>query len=239
MSSPARSLRLRSYAAAGHRSVDGWLEPVAVRLVRRLDAGQRERDVRGHVAEIGVHHGRLLVLLALLRRPDEHALAVDLFEDQHLNVDGSGLGDRRALERNLRRWDPRAAEVRLVQADSSELDAGQLRALAGGGVRLVSVDGGHTAALTEHDLETACGALVPGGAVVLDDVFNGLFPGVAEGARAFFRASAAHAPVVAAGNKTVVCRTADVEHLTETLRGTPGASWRRTELWGRSVLVPR
>ena len=48
-------------------------------------------------------------------------------------------------------------------------------------MRLFSIDGGHTAAITEKDLQTAAECLVDGGAVILDDVFNEAFPAVSEG----------------------------------------------------------
>jgi peptide chain release factor 2 len=54
-------------------------------------------------AEIGVHHGRLFIPMALARRPGERALAIDVFEDQHLNVDHSGKGDRARFEENVAR----------------------------------------------------------------------------------------------------------------------------------------
>jgi hypothetical protein len=53
------------------------------------------------VAEIGVHHRKLIILLANLRRQDERAFAVDIFDDQHLNPDGSGCGDLAWFKDNL------------------------------------------------------------------------------------------------------------------------------------------
>jgi hypothetical protein len=203
---PGRSQPYLRYALLGQHRVDGWLSSIGIKLVDAADAYQRELDVRGHVAEIGVHHGRLLILLSLLRRPEENALAIDVFEDQHLNVDGSGQGDRARLAVNLRRWDPRHADVRIEQADSWTLDGPALERLAGGRVRLVSIDGGHTAQLTEHDLTTAAGALSDGGLIVLDDLFNELFPGVSEGAQRFFHANPGLQPVIAGGNKTIICQ---------------------------------
>jgi hypothetical protein len=48
--------------------------------------------ITGNVAEIGVHHGRLFILLYLLTSPDERALAVDLFSGQERNIGSSGHG---------------------------------------------------------------------------------------------------------------------------------------------------
>jgi hypothetical protein len=193
------------YALFGQRRIEGWLEDIGLLLVDRIDGIQTGAGVAGGVAEIGIHHGRLFILMSLMRRPDEAAIAVDLFEDQHMNVDSSGKGDRQQFESNLRRWDPRHDDVIIVQANSWDLDGGVLQRHAGGPLRLVSVDGGHTAELTEHDLDTACDALGPGGVVILDDCFNQFFPSVAEGAQVFFRRRKEFVPFFAGGNKTLIC----------------------------------
>ena len=57
--------RLYSYLRRGHKYVQGWLEPGASEMIVSVDRLQRELAVTGNVAEIGVHHGRLLILLYL------------------------------------------------------------------------------------------------------------------------------------------------------------------------------
>jgi len=51
-----------------------------------------------------VYHGRGFVPLALLRRAGEVAVAVDVFEDQHLNQDASGEGSEAGFNATLRRF---------------------------------------------------------------------------------------------------------------------------------------
>jgi hypothetical protein len=90
------------------------------------------------------------------------AVAIDLFEDQHLNIDLSGSGDLAKFHRNLLRH---ADDARLVlhQGNSLELAGADLVRLAEGPLRFVSVDGGHTAETTAHDLAVADAALAEGG----------------------------------------------------------------------------
>lgn len=201
---PGRDRAYLKYALVGQRLVEGWLRQPGLILIDTIDRLQREQAITGHVAEIGVHHGRLFILLSMLRRDDENAVALDLFENQHLNVDASGMGDRGRFMANLRKWDPRWRDVRIETANSWDIDGAKLRALAGGPLRLVSVDGGHTAELTFHDLTTAVDSLAPGGVVILDDCFNEIFPAVAQGAQEFFRQRSDVTPFVAAGNKTLI-----------------------------------
>ena len=76
----------------------------AIELICRLGKAQLEMGIAGHVAEIGVHHGRSFILLALLARAGEKAVAIDVFEQQELNVDRSGRGDLAQLRENVARF---------------------------------------------------------------------------------------------------------------------------------------
>jgi hypothetical protein len=56
---------LERYTADGHRQVEGWLSPEAIQLILALGGLQRDFEVRGRIAKIGVigvHHGRLFTL---------------------------------------------------------------------------------------------------------------------------------------------------------------------------------
>jgi hypothetical protein len=168
------------YRAVGHRFVPGWLQPEVLDIVRTLDSVQGENNVSGAVAEIGVHHGKFFIGLRLLLRANERALAIDVFGDQHLNLDSSGHGDFDKFHANLSRW---ASTDGLVvhQGDSTELDGTTVRKLARSDVRLFSVDGGHTEEVVLSDMYLAESALADGGIVMADDVFHQAWPGVAVG----------------------------------------------------------
>lgn len=202
---PGRGRRYLSYACLGQHRVEGWLSKEATVLIDLCDALQREYDVRGGGAEIGIHHGRLFLLLRMLMREGETAVAMDVFEDQHLNADQSGHGDRAVFERNLRHCVGTTEGTRVVKVDSRTISGGDVQGWAGGPVRLFSIDGAHTAPITAKDLQTSAAALAEGGAVILDDVFNEAFPGVSEGLHAFLREPGHRlAPAVLTGNKTLL-----------------------------------
>ena len=162
--------------------------PAAANMIATLSAVQEAQRVSGNVAEIGVHHGKLFILLYLLARGDERAVAVDLFADQTRNVDQSGGGDLDKFLVNLARHaDADMRRLVVHEGDSTALDGAALRRLAGGVYRLISIDGGHTAETTAHDLAIAVEALAPGGVIILDDYFNEMWPGVSESVHRYFR----------------------------------------------------
>ena len=205
--------QVETYIRRGRFYVDGWLRTEAARIIVALTERQRSLGIAGNVAEIGVHHGKLFILLYLLSRAPEQAVAIDLFEDQHLNVDNSGSGDLAKFRRNLERH---ADNTRLVlhQGNSMDLSGAVLTRLAEGLLRFVSVDGGHTAEITTHDLATAEAGIAEGGIIVVDDVFNEQWPGVGDGVRHYFERRPNLVPFAIGANKTYFCRPShrDIYH---------------------------
>jgi Methyltransferase domain len=185
------------YLERGMSEVEGWLAPVSASIIADLSAQQMCSAVAGHVAEIGVHHGKLFILLANLTASDEAAFAVDIFDDQFKNVDRSGKGDRAIFEANLRKFAPQA-RVTIIQESSLELDDTEFPKTK---FRLISVDGGHTGAITSSDLRLAERVLVAGGIVVLDDILNADWLGVITGLSDYLKAGGALLPFALSVNK--------------------------------------
>ena len=107
--------RLDRYMAEGMPEVIGWFDYQALLVLRVLAAHQVVSGVAGGVAEIGVHHGKSFAALSLLNLDVKEdgtgstngsthtALAVDVFDDQLLNPDGSGEGDLEGESRSVLR----------------------------------------------------------------------------------------------------------------------------------------
>jgi methyltransferase family protein len=190
------------YCRTGHRRVQGWLSPDAPWLVADLANSQ---DIRGHVGEIGVYHGKLFILLALLRRSGEHAVAVDLFDEN------GPRGNRRMFHNNLESFNL-TTDITVKEIDSTTVTSQSLLEWSGGdgkGFRLFSVDGGHSADITESDLRCASGALEAGGLLILDDYYNETWPGVAEGTNRFLTANPGMIPIGTAFGKMLFTNAVD------------------------------
>src|SRR5689334_11579564 len=92
-SSGSSTASLRAYLQVGWNSVHGWLDRYSATVIADLTHVQREHRIVGAYGEIGVHHGKLFILMRLAA-PEDRCFAIDVFDDQHLNVDHSGAGDR-------------------------------------------------------------------------------------------------------------------------------------------------
>jgi hypothetical protein len=193
---------LNAYLKHGHQLVKGWLQPGAAHAIVLLSQHQRGANLSGGIAEIGVHHGKLFILLYLLCVENEPAVAIDLFSHQHLNVDRSGAGNLERFKRNLLRHKAYASRLVIHEGDSTQLTAEKLLEFGRGPFRLFSIDGGHTAEITAHDLSTAEGALAEGGIVILDDCFNEEWPGVSDGVHRYFSQPRSIIPFAIGAGKT-------------------------------------
>jgi hypothetical protein len=199
---------LNKYIKGGYRKVDGWLSALALRSTVAVGSLQKRLRIRGAVSEIGVHHGRLFILLHLLTEAPEASVAWDLFEFQNENADDSGRGDKRMLQANLMRHGCDLTRIKINTVNSMTLTAERILADCGGKVRIFSVDGGHSAESTYNDLDIATRSLCEGGVILLDDFFNPDWPGVAEGAcRYLHHHQKSLFPVAIVGNKFIFTNT--------------------------------
>lgn len=226
--------RLHRYLRTGHSFVNGWLRPGAAQAVVQLSGAQRRANMSGGAAEIGVHHGKLFILLYLLCSDTEPAVAIDLFSQQHLNFEHSGAGDLARFKENLNRYAD-SKRVVIHEGDSTRLTADDLLRLAGGPLRLISIDGGHTPEIAARDLCTAEGALAQGGIIILDDCFNESFPGVAEGVFRFFSAPRSIVPFAIGAGKTFFSQPEYAVQFADALRPMQAKIAER-EFLGREVL---
>jgi hypothetical protein len=180
---PTRQQRLEHFNAEVYGRVEGWLGDRMWQIVDVIGTILDTNGVSGHLAEFGVHHGLFLFLLNTLRNDGEECFAIDVFDEQHLNVDQSGRGSLTMFLSHLETL--LAAErdcVRVVQRDTMSFSTREFTELFGNtGVKCFSIDAGHTIQHACNDLHLVQEVLVPGGIVALDDYMSVHWPGVTEG----------------------------------------------------------
>jgi hypothetical protein len=230
----------RAYIQNGYKRVQGWLSSGAVSLITAIDRIQKEMEIRGHIGEIGIHHGKLFILMYLLRREGENTVAVDTFDMAKFNIDESGRGNKRIFLKNVDRYAKTASQLKIIQQDSQKLKAEDIRNTVGGSVRLFSIDGGHTAGITCHDLETISGSLSEGGVIILDDYFNEEWPEVSEGTNRFYHKKGYKRifPFLIGGNKTFFTSSKEyAEKYIEALQSYRiGTAFKLSQLFGSTVI---
>lgn len=190
--------------SAVHDRVEGWLHHHAADAICDLLNHQSVCGISGGLLEIGVHHGRLLIFLALSARRGEPIVGIDIFEDQHLNIDFSGYGSRGIVAKNLAEYAPGCSVV-LRKADSTTLTSAPLIDEFGQ-FRAISIDGGHTAEITLSDLKLAERICCDAGLVILDDILNSHWPGVIEGYARYALSACELVPVCIGENKLFLAK---------------------------------
>jgi hypothetical protein len=196
---------LNDYKNRGFDNVEGWCSKFLFEIVGMLDDAEINKE--GGCLEIGVHHGKFYILLnsVIERRFDSYA--VDVFEKQSLNIDGSGRGSLQLFKDNLIKYDRHGgANTNIVAADSTDVKSKKLFDDRAGYFRFVSIDGGHTTEHTISDLQFACGLASNEGVVILDDVLNYHWLGVIEGCMIYLSQKPALVPFAIGHNKLFLAK---------------------------------
>jgi Methyltransferase domain len=235
--------------------IPGWFSPDAAILFTAYNQLLRERCLSGDVLEIGVYHGKSAVLLASFPAEGRSFVAVDLFEGlQSFDADVAGaLGMKEAFLQNVRAFHGSTPAICAIAASSASLTTSDVP----GDFAFCHIDGDHSQSGTYADFDLCYDLLRPGGIIGVDDYFNQLFPGVAEGG---FRWNLDHpralVPVAIGYNKAIFHKPLpgfDINvSFTERFRSIPHgvtqlwnlfttelATYIDTELSTASSLVPR
>ena len=229
----------------GHRRVDGWIMDGAITGLILLSFLQKINSVEGDVCEIGIHHGRSFLAMMATKSVATVGLAIDVFEDQQLNVDLSGKGDLDYFRRNVNRWSASVDRVQMHSADSLTLSCETiLNLLEGRRVSMFSVDGGHTVSHVINDISLSAGVLGRMGLTIVDDFGNGDWPGVTEGVICYLGAKMEGpsepqlVPLAYGDNKLYLCHTSDYDFLSKFCVNVllpMSKSWKKVELCGHVV----
>ncbi len=191
------------------KSIDGWLDNNFLAILKLINAAlnQPNHEVPGGALEIGVHYGRLFIALNAMVPANEKSIAIDVFEDQHLNIDGSGYGNSTKFRENLKKFDlHQGRNVIIEKIDSTHVTAQEVLAKVPAKFKIISIDGGHTAAHTISDLRLSNELVQPFGFVVVDDILNKRWLGVIDGVIKYLQGSPTLVPISIGYNKLVMCR---------------------------------
>jgi hypothetical protein len=176
---------LNLYANEGYKKVDGWgIDAELIEIFILINNFHKIEKICGPLCEVGVHHGRTLILLGLLANSQERIIGIDLFEEgQDQNLDLSGSGSFRHLMENI---NDHAPEIKfdIVKGNSFNLPKEVLKNMKN--TRIFHIDGGHFFEVVLNDLSIAQNVLGLGGVIVIDDYWHSGFPEVQEAVHRYF-----------------------------------------------------
>ena len=202
--------RLSAYSSSGKNSVSGWLARCDAELFQALLTVQVQRNIVGAIAEIGVHHGKSFIPMAI-SNGGQKAYAIDIFGRQDLNIDASGSGDKQQLLENLQRFGVATDGITIDERLSTVVQPGDIEAKVGK-VRFFHIDGGHHLEAIVNDLYLAEAVMLPEGVIAVDDVFRPEWPEVSMGLFSYLAGKKRDFIPFAVGfNKTYLCERAFAE----------------------------
>jgi hypothetical protein len=178
--------------------IEGWLYKPDILCLWLIDLIQKRIEIPGDLCEIGVYHGKSLLLLANLRRPDEIIYGFDDF-----------AGEKEQIVREMLEVYAYSTErVKLIAGNVQENNSEGLKATISAPVRLLHIDGGHSYSECLHDLVTFGFFFGQGAVIAVDDYFDREYPGVSSAVTAYCRSSEgrAYRPFLAGQNKIYLCQ---------------------------------
>lgn len=199
------SKNLSKYKDNGYEFIKGWCRP---QLFGILDIfNNLDFNKRGGILEIGVHHGKFFLMLNSIVEQKYRSVAIDLFDNQKLNIDNSGFGSYSIFCENLKNYDVNGGiNVDIYSGDSTDLNFLKRIPVSEYGYRYISIDGGHTAEHTKCDLTTAENLISNEGVVFLDDILNHHWLGVLNGTVSFLQSRPTLVPFALGYNKLLLAK---------------------------------
>lgn len=211
-----------NYIRKQMRGVTGYLRRLDATIISTLLGWQENNGVKGNLCEIGVHHGRLFLILALSRREKETSVAIDLFEDDDINT-GEHAGRAGALLNNAKRLNIQLSADEVMKGSSMDLTPADILKHAGGPIRFFSVDGGHMYEHVENDLKLAKACMSEGGIIAVDDFFNLRWSEVSFATYDFLRVNPEYVPCLATNTKLYLVDRKYASKVLQSFKSTPPA----------------
>jgi cephalosporin hydroxylase len=176
--------------------INGWFFHPDMISFWCIDLAQKQMQIMGDLCEVGVWHGKSIVLLCNLAREGETITGFDLFEGDLLDKANKNIqlygGGREAI---------------LKVADTSRLNTTELGTTFSRGIRILHIDAGHEYHEVMHQLQLFSPFVSEGGCIIMDDYQDREFPGIEAAVLDFCEIDRPRrfVPFLAGGNKMYLC----------------------------------
>lgn len=178
------------------KEIEGWFFPADMLSFWMLAAIQEGLGIRGDICEMGVYHGKSLVLLSNMLAENETVHGYDIFPNN----------TKEKTEEALSKFG-RPERTRLYSGDTSMISRDLLDEQIGKGVRFLHIDAGHEYHEVYHQLITFSPYVSRGGIIVMDDYQDREFPGIEAAVLDFAEIDRPRrfVPFYASANKMFLC----------------------------------
>jgi hypothetical protein len=213
--------KLEKYLNSDYKKVKGWLHRVDGEIIKSILGYQNDVRTEGSIAEIGLHHGKLFIALAMCLKNNEKAYGIDIFDKQEFNLDNSGKGSFFEFKKNLEKFNI-PNETLVIDNRQSEI-INRLDIIEKvGRIRFFSIDGGHWKDVVSNDLFLAENTLIDGGVIALDDFLRSEWPDVSLGYFSWLNQTNSNLVPFAIGfNKLYLCDKSYVDTYIKLLESSP------------------
>ena len=194
------NINLENYKQNGFNNIEGWCLDELFTTIDFFNSLPINK--KGGIAEIGIHHGKFFILLNSIVESNFNSYAIDIFENQNLNMDKSGKGNLHIFKDNLEKYDiHKGKNTIIIKGDSTDRSLQLTKTIEPGSLRFISIDGGHTPAHVVNDLKIAEELISNEGVVIVDDILNHRWLGVYEGVVKYLQTSPTLIPIIMGHNK--------------------------------------
>ena len=188
--------KTKAFISEAHSKIEGWFFPLDQIAFFELLAAQDHIQAGGDIVEVGVYHGKSLVLLSLLKNSGENLLGFDLFDADHEEKTRSNLNAYGESE-----------GVSLVRGYTSEIAQADLDAMLPRPLRFLHIDAGHEYHEVLEQLHLFSPYLADRGIIAMDDYQDREFPGIEAAVLDFAELDRPRrfVPFLTGGNKLFLC----------------------------------
>lgn len=221
---------LEKYLTQAYEKIIGFQEPSTFMFLDYLD---KFVEKKGGALEIGVHHGQFFIGLNSLIPAEYKSYAIDIFDQQELNIDNSGEGNLSVFLENLDNYDiHKGTNTVIIKGDSTDLSIFESVERC----HYISVDGGHTPEHVINDLNAASNLITDTGVVILDDYFNHWWPSVTEGITKYLLTYPKLVPFASTKNKLWLCRISIQKQYYEYSKNAANFQKTPTRFFGHDII---
>lgn len=161
------STTINTYLTEISQKLEGWFFPIDMILFGLLEQYQRQANVIGDIAEVGVWKGKSLVYLAQLTERRNNIYAFDWFMDDCLEQ----------TQANVKQY-AGDAPIQYIKGDTSDYTFSQMTEIIKNPLRMLHIDAGHEYHEVLHTMHLLAPFVHDQGVIMMDDYQDREFPGV-------------------------------------------------------------